>query len=95
MPGLLENKEKMTVFIDKYIKLTQDMKDQNGELKAQLKMGQVTSLIGDFESGRESFRRALQLAENRQEGEKMQEAKCGFAVANAELQMQAHLLNYA
>lgn len=34
MTGLLDNKEKMTVFIDKYIKLTQDMKDENGELKA-------------------------------------------------------------
>lgn len=65
MPGLLDNKEKMAVFIDKYIKLTQDMKDDNGELKAQLKMGQVTSLIGNFETGRDSFLRALQLAEQR------------------------------
>ena len=65
MAGLLENKEKMTVFIDKYIKLAHDINDKGGELKAQLKMGQVTSLIGDFQAGRESFLKALELAENR------------------------------
>ncbi|KAL4429327.1 hypothetical protein ABPG74_002313 [Tetrahymena malaccensis] len=95
MPGLLDNKEKMTVFIDKYIKLTQDMKDENGELKAQLKMGQVTSMIGNFEQGKQSFLRALQLAEQKQELDKLQEAKCGFAVANAEIQMQSYLQSYA
>lgn len=34
MPGLLDNKDKRIVFFDKYIKLAQNMKYENGELKA-------------------------------------------------------------
>jgi len=34
MPGLLENKEKMTVFMIKYITLAHDINDKGRELKA-------------------------------------------------------------
>ena len=40
--GLSSNKEKMKVFVEKYMKLSNELKDKKGEMNALIKLGQIT-----------------------------------------------------
>ena len=53
--GLHDNKEKMKLFIEKYMKLSRELKDKKGEMNAHLKMGLLTANKGNFEEGKENF----------------------------------------
>lgn len=37
--GLHQNKEKMKVFVEKYLKLSSELKDKKGEINALMKLG--------------------------------------------------------
>lgn len=39
--GLHNNKERMRVFIEKYMKLSEGLNDRKGELNGLIKMGQI------------------------------------------------------
>ena len=60
---LSDNKDKMKLFVEKYLKLSAEMKDHKGEMEGCLKLGMISSTKKDFEQGKDNFRRALQLAE--------------------------------
>jgi hypothetical protein len=59
MKGNGSNEEKMKVFIEKYLSLTSELKDKNGEIKGLLKMGNISIKNGEFSQGREVFEKAL------------------------------------
>jgi len=61
--GLNENKDKMKVFVEKYLKLAKEMRDEKGEMNGCLKLGLISGSKKNFEEGRENFLRALELAE--------------------------------
>lgn len=41
--GLHDNKDKMKLLIEKYLKLSVDLRDRKGEMQAQMKLGQLTA----------------------------------------------------
>jgi hypothetical protein len=57
--GLNENKDKMKVFVEKYLKLAKEMRDEKGEMNGCLKLGLISGSKKNFEEGRENFLRAL------------------------------------
>ncbi len=86
----------MKVFVEKYLKLSNELKDKKGEIKAFVKMGTLNLQGGEFEKGREHFLRALEMAEEggADEQRSFSLAKCGFAVANVENNFEDYALNY-
>ena len=56
---LSENKDKMKIFVEKYLKLSEEMQDTKGEMEGALKLGLINSTKKNFEEGKEKFRRAL------------------------------------
>jgi len=59
---LSENKDKMKIFVEKYLKLSAEMKDDRGEMAGCLQLGMISSTKKNFEEGKDNFRRALELA---------------------------------
>lgn len=60
--NLIENKDKMKIFVEKYLKLSEEMQDSKGEMEGSLKLGVINSTKKNFEEGREKFKKALELA---------------------------------
>ncbi len=85
----------MKLFIEKYMKLSKDLKDKKGEINAHMKMGMLTSNRGEYEEGRDNFLKALELSDLQGEKNQFSLAKCGFAVASAETNMGEFLKTYA
>lgn len=61
--NLSENKDKMKIFVEKYLKLSEEMQDDKGEMEGFLKLGMISSTKKNYEEGKEQFRKALELAE--------------------------------
>ena len=61
--NLSENKDKMKIFVEKYLKLAEEMQDPQAEMEGAIKLGLINSTKKNFDEGREKFHRALQLAE--------------------------------
>lgn len=77
----------MKLFVEKYLKLSEEMNDSKGEMEGSLKLGLINSTKKNFQEGKEKFKKALQLAEEAGDKEIYNEAKFGFAVVNAEKEM--------
>lgn len=89
--GLHDNRDKMKLFLEKYIQLSKDLKDGHSETEACLKLGLLTGSKRSYEEGRVNFEKALEMAEKEGQGGKYNQAKCGLAVVNAELAMRKRL----
>ena len=92
---LSENKDKMKIFVEKYLKLSSELKDEKAEMEGCLKLGMISSTKKNFEEGKENFRRALELAEQTGNTEIYNEAKFGYAVVTAEKGMNNFLGYYS
>ena len=94
MKGVTQNEEKMKIFIEKYLQLTTELKDKNGEVKGLLKMGNLQMKNGEFQQGKEIFLKALQIAELTENSDQFSKAKCGFAIANVENHLNDYMISY-
>ena len=92
---LSENKDKMKLFVEKYLKLSSELRDENAEMEGCLKLGMISSTKKNFEEGKENFRRALELAEQTGNTDMYNEAKFGYAVVTAEKGMNNFLGYYS
>ena len=94
VPGLNDNKDKMKVFVEKYLKLSKEMKNVEGEMNATFKLGLLSGSKRNFEEGKQNFVKALKLAEETGKNEMYNSAKFGLAVMNAEKGMKGHLKKF-
>jgi len=53
----------MKLFIDKYLHLSKELRDKQGEINAHIKLGLLQANKKEFEEGRDNFFKALELAE--------------------------------
>ncbi|KAM3147260.1 hypothetical protein pb186bvf_000511 [Paramecium bursaria] len=88
--GLYDNTEKMQAFIEKYLTLAQNIEDRDGQIQGHLKLGTLSSTKGNYTEGKENFQKALTMVEK--DDHFYNQAKCGFAIASAEIQMDQYLL---
>jgi hypothetical protein len=49
---LSENKDKMKIFVEKYLQLSSEMRDEKGEMEGCLKLGMISSTKKNFEEGK-------------------------------------------
>ena len=50
--NLSENKDKMKIFVEKYLKMATEMNDEKGEMEGCLKLGVISSTKKNFEEGK-------------------------------------------
>ncbi|CAD8052583.1 unnamed protein product [Paramecium primaurelia] len=91
--GLYDNAEKMKLFIEKFLLLANELKDTESIIKGHMKLGAVSAQMGSYNEGKNSFLKALEMVEN--DRYLYQEAKCGFAISNAEMNMEQYLREQA
>ena len=49
---LSDNKDKMKIFVEKYLKLSSELKDERAEMEGCLKLGMISSTKKNFEEGK-------------------------------------------
>ena len=83
--------EKLKMFAERYLTLSHELKNRKGESGAYQQLGNISLSIGDFDTSTKNFYRAMKIAEEIQDKEMMESAKCNFGVANANLKMEDHM----
>ena len=53
----------MKVFVEKYLKLSSELKDKKGEINDLMILGQINIQGGEYDKGKDHFIKALELAE--------------------------------
>lgn len=71
------------------------MNDPKAEMEGAIKLGLINSTKKNFDEGKQKFERALKLAEEAGNKEVYNEAKFGYAVVNAEKEMDNFLASYS
>ncbi len=92
-PALSENKDKMKLFVEKYLQLAASSNDQRAQMEGSLKLAVISTAKRNFQEGKDHFRRALELAQN-SDPQVYNEAKFGFAVVAAQKNMNNYLGAY-
>lgn len=87
--GLYDNTEKMKAFLEKYLQMAKELRDQEGMILGHVKLGTVSAIRGNYAEGKENFLKALNMVQN--DRSLYAEAKCGLAISNAEMNMEKYL----
>lgn len=85
--------EKLKMFAERYLTLSHELKNRKGESGAYQQLGNISLGLGDFDTSTKNFYRAMKIAEEIQDKDMMESARCNFGVANASLKMEDHMKN--
>ena len=85
--------EKLKMFAERYLTLSHELKNRKGESGAYQQLGNISLGLGDFDTSTKNFYRAMKIAEEIQDKDMMESARCNFGVANASLKMEEHMKN--
>lgn len=85
--------EKLKMFAERYLTLSHELKNRKGESGAYQQLGNISLSLGDFDTSTKNFYRAMKIAEEIQDKDMMESARCNFGVANANLKMDEHMKN--
>jgi hypothetical protein len=87
---VIGDSEKLKMFVERYLNLSQEMKNRKGEGDSYAQLGNISVQQGDFESGTRHFYRAMKIAEEIGDRDMQEVSKCNFGIANANLRMNDH-----
>jgi tetratricopeptide (TPR) repeat protein len=83
--------EKLKMFAERYLALSHELKNRKGESGAYQQLGNISLSVGDYDTSTKNFYRAMKIAEEIQDKDMMESARCNFGVANASMKMEEHM----
>lgn len=87
------NQDKMQMFVERYLELSNELKYRKGESGAYLQLGELLTQKGDYDTSTKHFYRAMKIAEETGDGEMKEQAKVNFGMANASMKWTGHVAN--
>ena len=57
------NQDKMQMFVERYLELSNELKYRKGESGAYMQLGEILTQKGDYDSGTKHFYRAMKISE--------------------------------
>lgn len=93
MATTMLNQDKMQMFIERYLELSNELKYRKGESGAYLQLGELLTQKGDYDTSTKHFYRAMKIAEETGDGDLKEAAKVNFGVANASMKWTNHVSN--
>jgi tetratricopeptide (TPR) repeat protein len=87
------NQEKLQMFVERYLELSNELKYRKGESGAYMQLGELLTQKGDYDSSTKHFYRAMKIAEETGDPELKEQAKVNFGMANASMKWTNHVSN--
>ena len=91
MQTTMLNQDKMQMFVERYLELSNELKYRKGESGAYLQLGELLTQKGDFDTSTKHFYRAMKIAEETGDGDLKEAAKVNFGMAKASNQWTNHV----
>ena len=85
------NKDKLEMFVSRYLELSNELKYKKGESGAYMQLGEILTQNANFEDATNHFYRAMKLAEETEDSETREQAKVNFGMANASKNWNDHI----
>lgn len=85
------NQDKMQMFVERYLELSNELKYRKGESGAYMQLGEILTQKGDYDSSTKHFYRAMKISEETNDGDMKEQAKVNFGMANASLKWSNHI----
>ena len=85
------NQDKMQMFVERYLELSNELKYRKGESGAYMQLGEILTQKGDYDSSTKHFYRAMKISEDTNDGEMKEQAKVNFGMANGSLKWNNHV----
>lgn len=83
--------EKMKMFVERYLTLSNELRNRKGESGAYLQLGNLSFSQGDYGESSKQFYKAMKIAEELGDDNLIESARCNFGVANANMKMKDHI----
>ena len=93
MATTMLNQDKMQMFVERYLELSNELKYRKGESGAYLQLGEILTQKGDYDTSTKHFYRAMKIAEETGDGDLKEHAKVNFGMANASMKWTNHVSN--
>lgn len=87
------NQEKLQMFVERYLELSNELKYRKGESGAYLQLGELLTQKGDYDTSTKHFYRAMKIAEETGDTEMREQSKVNFGMANASMKWTNHVTN--
>lgn len=85
------NQDKMQMFVERYLELSNELKYRKGESGAYMQLGEILTQKGDYDSSTKHFYRAMKISEETNDVDQKEQAKVNFGMANASLKWNNHI----
>ena len=85
------NQDKMQMFVERYLELSNELKYRKGESGAYMQLGEILTQKGDYDSSTKHFYRAMKISEETNDADMKEQAKVNFGMANASLKWNNHI----
>ena len=85
------NQDKMQMFVERYLELSNELKYRKGESGAYMQLGEILTQKGDYDSSTKHFYRAMKISEDVGDQDMKEQAKVNFGMANASLKWNSHV----
>ena len=85
------NQDKMQMFVERYLELSNELKYRKGESGAYMQLGEILTQKGDYDTSTKHFYRAMKISEDVKDDETNEKAKVNFGMANASLKWNNHV----
>lgn len=85
------NQDKMQMFVERYLELSNELKYRKGESGAYMQLGEILTQKGDYDSSTKHFYRAMKISEETNDADMKEQAKVNFGMANASLKWNSHI----
>ena len=85
------NQDKMQMFVERYLELSNELKYRKGESGAYMQLGEILTQKGDYDNSTKHFYRAMKISEETNDNEMKEQAKVNFGMANASLKWNSHI----
>lgn len=74
--------DRMKVFVERYLNLSNDLRDKKGVSGAYHQLGAISYSLGDYESSTRNYYRAMRVADEAGERDLKDSARCRLGIAN-------------
>lgn len=85
------NQDKMQMFVERYLELSNELKYRKGESGAYMQLGEILTQKGDYDTSTKYFYRAMKISEDVKDEANKEKAKVNFGMANASLKWNNHI----
>ena len=85
------NQDKMQMFVERYLELSNELKYRKGESGAYMQLGEILTQKGDYDTSTKHFYRAMKISEETADTAQKEQAMVNFGMANASLKWNNHV----